>query len=416
MSSSTSQLDLLSVQQSGKDVTANDLFNAVSPASLYGRRGLICSGLVWGYYGGVVTLGSGSITTIANGTITLAANNTNYIVASAATGAVSSSTTTTNWNDTSNYYRLYSAVTGSSTVTSYTDVRELGKMTGGGGGGSSDTGVFAKLAGRTGGQTLVGGSDTTDQLKLQATSGAGASGSVGLKLSVGNNGNVDALKIQNDGQAIFYNATQFNPLYPYEVHMPGLAVIGKKDHQPSFGYGALYVSSGGFSSAATFDGAGSTDYPAVTISHDSGASLQVEQRDTGGGWDLVRIVRLQDVHGGNAGGHMLYIEDTPSNGTADGVAILVVIDGTWRVQINPREPDGPSACAHLFDTANSLANSSARLLKVANQGVEKFSVLASGRLQMAVPDNYADDTAAAAGGIPVGGVYRNGSQLMIRVT
>ena len=130
MSSSTSQLDLLSVQQSGKDVTANDLFNAVSPASLYGRRGLICSGLVWGYYGGVVTLGSGSITTIANGTITLAANNTNYIVASAATGAVSSSTTTTNWNDTSNYYRLYSAVTGSSTVTSYTDVRELGKMTG----------------------------------------------------------------------------------------------------------------------------------------------------------------------------------------------------------------------------------------------------------------------------------------------
>ena len=130
MSSSTSLLDLLSVQQSGKDVTANDLFNAVSPASLYGRRGLICSGLVWGYYGGVVTLGSGSITTIANGTITLAANNTNYIVASAATGAVSSSTNTTNWNDTSNYYRLYSAVTGSSTVTSYTDVRELGKMTG----------------------------------------------------------------------------------------------------------------------------------------------------------------------------------------------------------------------------------------------------------------------------------------------
>jgi hypothetical protein len=30
--------------------------------------------------------------------------------------------------------------------------------------------------------------------------------------------------------------------------------------------------------------------------------------------------------------------------------------------------------------------------------------------------NHADDTAAAGGGIPVGGVYRNGSQLMVRVS
>lgn len=30
--------------------------------------------------------------------------------------------------------------------------------------------------------------------------------------------------------------------------------------------------------------------------------------------------------------------------------------------------------------------------------------------------NYADDTAAAAGGVPVGGMYRNGSALMVRVT
>lgn len=29
--------------------------------------------------------------------------------------------------------------------------------------------------------------------------------------------------------------------------------------------------------------------------------------------------------------------------------------------------------------------------------------------------DYADDTAAATGGVPVGGVYRNGSQLMVRV-
>jgi hypothetical protein len=29
--------------------------------------------------------------------------------------------------------------------------------------------------------------------------------------------------------------------------------------------------------------------------------------------------------------------------------------------------------------------------------------------------NFADDTAAAAGGIPLGGVYRNGNFLMIRI-
>ncbi len=29
--------------------------------------------------------------------------------------------------------------------------------------------------------------------------------------------------------------------------------------------------------------------------------------------------------------------------------------------------------------------------------------------------NYANDTAAAAGGVPIGGLYRNGSAVMIRV-
>jgi hypothetical protein len=37
-------------------------------------------------------------------------------------------------------------------------------------------------------------------------------------------------------------------------------------------------------------------------------------------------------------------------------------------------------------------------------------------LNMVVPANYANDAAAAAGGVPVGGVYRNGSVLQIRVT
>jgi hypothetical protein len=30
--------------------------------------------------------------------------------------------------------------------------------------------------------------------------------------------------------------------------------------------------------------------------------------------------------------------------------------------------------------------------------------------------NYADDTAAAAGGVPLGGLYRNGNFILIRIS
>lgn len=39
-----------------------------------------------------------------------------------------------------------------------------------------------------------------------------------------------------------------------------------------------------------------------------------------------------------------------------------------------------------------------------------------GKLKLTVPGNYADDVAAAAGGVAVGEIYRNGSVLQIRVS
>lgn len=119
------------VQGSGsQDLQANSVFDALSPAMLYGRRASTCSGLVWGYYGGNVTKSDGTQTTISNGTLTLSASVTNYVVAQKSNGAVSFSTATTNWNDTADYWRLYSVVAGASSVTSYTDEREIGRMTG----------------------------------------------------------------------------------------------------------------------------------------------------------------------------------------------------------------------------------------------------------------------------------------------
>lgn len=144
MANSTTNLDLVLPSQASKEVTVNAALDSMSPASVYGRRSSTCSGLTWGFFGGNVTLSGGSMSQIANGTLTLTASATNYIVANKSTGAVSFSTATTNWNGSANYWRLYSVVVGSATVTSYTDSRELAKYTGGGAGDMAQTITAAK--------------------------------------------------------------------------------------------------------------------------------------------------------------------------------------------------------------------------------------------------------------------------------
>lgn len=133
MANSSTNIDGVIQSQSSKEVTINAYFDASSPATVYGRRQSQCSGLTWGYYGGNVTKNDGTLGQINNGTLSLTASTTNYIVAQKSDGAVSSSTATTNWNS-PDYWRLYSVVTGTATVTSYTDAREIGRMTGVGSG------------------------------------------------------------------------------------------------------------------------------------------------------------------------------------------------------------------------------------------------------------------------------------------
>jgi hypothetical protein len=121
MADSTTNLDLISVSQAQKEVTANALFDATSPASIYGRRASTTSLLTWGYYGGRF-----NSFLIANGTVSLTASQTNYIVASTADGSVSVSTSITNWNDSEgNYIRLYKVITGSTSITSFEDHRTI---------------------------------------------------------------------------------------------------------------------------------------------------------------------------------------------------------------------------------------------------------------------------------------------------
>ena len=132
MADSTTNLDTI-VQGSGsQDVQANALYDAASPSTLFGRRAATTTGLTWGYYGGNVTKSDGTQTTISNGSVSLTASATNYITVLKDSGVVYCNTSTTAWNDTANYWRLYSIVVGTATITSYTDEREIGRMTGAG--------------------------------------------------------------------------------------------------------------------------------------------------------------------------------------------------------------------------------------------------------------------------------------------
>ena len=114
MSNSTTLLDTISSTQANKEVVVNALVDAESPAALWGRHDSTSSGLTWGYYGG--PYGGNAI---ANGTLTLTASTTNYVYADNVTGAVSVNTT----GVPTGKIPLYTIVTGTSTVTSYTDNR-----------------------------------------------------------------------------------------------------------------------------------------------------------------------------------------------------------------------------------------------------------------------------------------------------
>lgn len=117
MSNSTITFDPIVQSQSSKEVTANAMFDALSPAGLFGRRASTSMGLTWGYYGGTILV-DGTPTQIANGTLAMTASSTQYIEATRA-GVVSSNST----GFTPGSSPLYTIVVGASTVTSYTDHR-----------------------------------------------------------------------------------------------------------------------------------------------------------------------------------------------------------------------------------------------------------------------------------------------------
>jgi hypothetical protein len=121
MSNQSSNLDLLTSGQASKEVTTNDLFDAGSTSTTFGRRATATAGLTWGYYGGTVSV-SGVLQQVPNGTVTLSNNATNYLEwdpSASPTGVIKN---TSGWTGGS-VIPLYKVTTSGGNVTNYEDWR-----------------------------------------------------------------------------------------------------------------------------------------------------------------------------------------------------------------------------------------------------------------------------------------------------
>lgn len=117
MSDSTTLIDTIASGQLQPETTANQYFDAASPATLFGRRGSATSFLTWAYYGGTLLV-DGVLTGVDNDEVTLTASQTNYVEATRA-GVVSVNTT----GFTAGRIPLYIVTTNTTAATSYTDER-----------------------------------------------------------------------------------------------------------------------------------------------------------------------------------------------------------------------------------------------------------------------------------------------------
>lgn len=108
----------LSAAQASPEVPINENFDTLGWAATYGKRQAATVGLTWAYYGG---RWGGAV--VADGTVTLSDGATHYVVVARASGAVSTSTAATHWNNTDVYARAYKLTTASGVVSAVEDHR-----------------------------------------------------------------------------------------------------------------------------------------------------------------------------------------------------------------------------------------------------------------------------------------------------
>lgn len=112
-------MTLQALPTSGNSVVpAQDNFDVLEVSAVFGKDATTTTGLTWGYlsgrWGGIA---------ISAGTVTLTNAATNHVVVARATGAVTTTTASTNWDNTTDYARLYKLTTAGNVVTAAEDHR-----------------------------------------------------------------------------------------------------------------------------------------------------------------------------------------------------------------------------------------------------------------------------------------------------
>jgi hypothetical protein len=274
------------------EVPINENFETLSAAGILGKRHPVTTGLTWGYYGGLY---NGN--TVADGTVTLTDAATNYVVVDRASGAVSTSTSTTNYNNTTDFARLYVVTTSGGVVTATIDGRmdeggllNGGGAGGGGGGGTDETALSVHTQTRQQSGTYLGRDGTfRDPLLV----GTGVLSSVGSASDITNDSKYNAWPsiCRIAGGKVMINYTKGDSHHAdvtgvakskVGVESPdGTIAWGSEvtifDHASrwvSGGYGTAQISTGRiFASIWDDTGSGSTDGRAsVCYSDDEGAT------------------------------------------------------------------------------------------------------------------------------------------------
>jgi hypothetical protein len=177
----------ISAGQANKETPLQEDLRSLAGASVYGRRDAGTSGLTFAWQGGVW-----STFTRSDGAQLLGASTTTYMVVLKSTGVESFSTSTTNWNDTTNYGKAYRLVTSASGITTIEDARFWigGILAGGSSGGS---GTVTASGGSLTSNAVVLGAGTTD---TKVVVGVTTDGTSRLQLGVAGS-SVGGLELRN---------------------------------------------------------------------------------------------------------------------------------------------------------------------------------------------------------------------------
>jgi len=113
--------------QSDAQIPVNEGFDILKALAVYGRDPVSSTGLVWGWLGTAAV--SPDVTyawsglTVTEGTATLAASSVTYMTVARATGVPNFSTSITNWNNLTDYARVFQLTTNATDVTGVVDAR-----------------------------------------------------------------------------------------------------------------------------------------------------------------------------------------------------------------------------------------------------------------------------------------------------